>query len=72
MKSRKQRSYTVPDWIFSTKYDFSDVKPFIEVDYFTLSFFIIYEPYITYYYTPQTQISPRLNIYRLYNWKYIT
>ena len=72
MKSRKQRSLNVPDWIFSTKYDFSDVKPFIEVDYFTLSFMIIYEPYITYYYTPQDILSPRLNIYRLYNWKYIT
>ena len=72
MKSRKQKSYTVPDWIFSTKYDFSDVKPFLEVDYFTLSVFIIYEPYTTYYYAPTNLLLPKTQIYRLYNWKYIT
>jgi len=72
MKSRKQKSNTVPDWIFLTKYDFSDVKPFIEVDYFTLSFSLIYEPYLNYYYAPTNLLSPKINIYRLYNWKYIT
>mgnify|MGYP006077347785 CR=1 FL=1 len=72
MKSRKQKSNTVPDWIFSTKYDFSDVKSFIEVDYFTLSFYVIYEPYFNYYHPPTNILSPKVNIYRLYNWKYIT
>ena len=72
LKARKQRSFNVPNWIFYSKYDFSDVKPFIEVDYFSLSFFIIYEPYINYYYSQLDFILPNVNIYRLYNWKYIT
>ena len=72
MKSRKQKSNTVPDWIFLTKHDFSDVKPFIEVDYFTLSFSLVYEPYYSYYHAPTNLLSPKTNIYRLYNWKYIT
>ena len=72
MKSRKQKSLNIPDWIFSTKYDFSDIKPFLEVDYFTLSFLVLYEPYINHYYTPVNLFYPRSNIYRLYNWKYIT
>lgn len=72
MKSKKMRSRTVPDWIFNSKYDFSDVKPFIEVDYFTLSFFVVYEPYLNYYYAPTKLMGSRVNTYRLYNWKYIT
>lgn len=72
MKSRKQRSYSIPDWIFSSKYDFSDVKPFLEVDYFSLSFFLLYEPYTTYYYTPTKFQEPHISMYKLYNWKYIT
>lgn len=72
LKARKQRSFNVPNWIFYSKYDFSDVKPFIEVDYFSLSFFVIYEPYINYYSSQSDFILPNVNIYRLYNWKYIT
>jgi hypothetical protein len=72
MKSKKQKSYTIPDWVFTTKYDASDIKPFMEVDFFTLSIVIIYEPYITYYTTPSTLGLPKTQLYRLYNWKYIT
>jgi hypothetical protein len=72
MKNKKQRSLSIPDWIFFSKYDFSDVKPFIEVDYFSLSLFLIYEPYTTYYYSPINLSLPSTSIYRLYNWKYIT
>ena len=32
MKSRKQKSKSIPDWVFFTKYDFSDIKNFLEVD----------------------------------------
>jgi hypothetical protein len=72
MKSKKQRSYVVPDWVFTSMYDFSDIKPFLEVDYFSLSFFLVYEPYTTYYYPPTNLTKPLKRIYRLYNWKYIT
>jgi hypothetical protein len=72
MKSRKQKSSSVPDWIFNSKYDFSDIKPFIEVDFLTLSFFVIYEPYTSYYYPSGKNFLPKNYIYKLYNWKYIT
>ena len=72
IKSKKQRSRVVPDWIFLSKNDFSDVKCFLEVDYFTLSFFVLYEPYTTYYYSPTQLLLPKNYVYKLYNWKYIT
>jgi len=39
MKQRKQKSHYTPKWIFLVNFDFIDVKPFLEVDYLTLSFF---------------------------------
>lgn len=72
MKLKKQRSYYTPNWIYLARYDISDIKPFLEVDYLTLSAFILYEPFTTYYYTPDESPDFRPNIYRMYNWKYIT
>lgn len=72
MKLKKQRSYYTPNWIYLARYDISDVKPFLEVDYFTLSAFVLYEPFMTYYSTPDEAPDFRPNIYRMYNWKYIT
>ena len=72
MKSKKQKSRNIPNWIFKSQDDFSDVKPFLEVDYFSLSLFVVYEPYTLYYYTPNKYIEPSVSLYRLYNWKYIT
>ena len=72
MKTHKQRSQTIPDWVFNSRYDFSDIKSFLEVDYFSLSTFIIYDPYVTFYYSPTKLLYPKTSIYRLYNWKYIT
>jgi len=72
MKVRKQKSQYTPNWIFNIRYDISDVKPFLEVDYFTLSVYMIYDPYLLNTYTFNTLNESRTNIYRLYNWKYIT
>jgi len=72
MKLKKQRSYYTPNWIYLTRYDISDVKPYLEVDYFTLSSVILYEPFMTYYYSPDESPDFRPTIYRMYNWKYIT
>lgn len=72
MKLKKQRSYYTPNWIYLARYDISDIKPFLEVDYFTLSAFVLYEPFTTYYYTPDEAPDFRPNIHRMYNWKYIT
>jgi hypothetical protein len=71
MKQAKQKSKYTPKWIFSTKYDFSDIKPFIEVDFFTLSMFFIYDFNYFIYYNPSDVNVTRYNLLRLYNWKYI-
>lgn len=71
MKQVKQRSHYTPRWIFTVKYDFSDIKPFLEVDFFTLSAFIIYDPSIIMYNTPGDIRVTRYTLLRLYNWKYI-
>lgn len=71
MKQRKQKSHYTPKWIFLINFDFIDVKPFLEVDYLTLSFFIVYDFRFFYFYKPEAFTENKLNIYRLYNWKYI-
>lgn len=71
MKQRKQKSYHTPKWIFLVNFDFIDVKPFLEVDYLTLSFFIVYDFRFFYFYKPEAFTENKLNIYRVYNWKYL-
>ena len=72
MKLKKQRSYYTPNWIYLTRYDISDVKPYLEVDYFTLSTIVLYEPFTTFYFSPDETPDFRPTIYRMYNWKCIT
>jgi hypothetical protein len=72
MKQKKQRSKHVPLWIYNSRFDISDIKPNYEVDYFTMSSFVLYEPLLIDYYTPDDLPDHRHYIYRLYNWKYIT
>ena len=72
MKQRKQKSFYVPHWIYLTRHDLADIKPYLEVDYLTLSAVLIYNPYILDYHTPTEIAEYRPNVHRLYNWKYIT
>ena len=72
MKQKKQRSKHVPLWIYNSRFEISDIKPNYEVDYFTMSSFVLYEPLLIDYYTPDDLPDHRHYIYRLYNWKYIT
>jgi hypothetical protein len=72
MKKKKQRSRYTPNWIFNVRYDLIDVRPNLEVDYFTLSVFYLYEPYLINIFPINDLSEKRHNIYRLYNWKYIT
>lgn len=72
MKQRKQRSNYTPNWIISTEYDFKDIKAFLEVDFMTLSVFLIYDYREFFYHTPIDARIVTYNIYKMYNWKYIT
>ena len=58
--------------IIDADYDISDVKPYLEVDYFTLSTFVLYEPFLLLNYASDDVLDSRTNIYKLYNWKYIS
>lgn len=68
----KKRSYLLPDWVLFSKYTNSDVSKFLEVDYLTLSIFVLYEPFLWNDINPYTILGTRFGIINLYNWKYIT
>ena len=72
IKLRKQKSRYTPQWIYYSRYDNSDIKSYLEVDYFTMSMFMIYNPFIFDYTAPDDTIDLRISIYKMYNWKYIT
>ena len=72
MKQKKQRSNYTPNWITNSKYDFQDIKSFLEVDFMTLSLFIIYDYNHFFYYTPIDLKLVNYNVYKMYNWKYLT
>lgn len=72
MKLRKDRSYYIPKWITYMNHDYQDIKPFLEVDFLTLSAFLIYDYNNIMYYSPEDSRLIRYGVFRLYNWKYIT
>lgn len=67
----KTKSHTYPKWILSNKNITNDVAKFLEIDFFSLSIFIIYEPFswqdLDVYSTNWTRFS----VINMYNWKYI-
>ncbi len=68
----KKRSFLLPKWILFSRNSLDDVAKYLEIDYFTLSFFIVFEPLtwseLNYY----NVINVRYPVMSLYNWKYIT
>ena len=68
----KQSSNKLPKWIYTNKYRFYDVPNYLEVDYFTLSAFTIYDPFLITDFNPVNSREFRVSIYKNYNWKYIT
>ncbi len=72
MKNKKQQSYYTPNWIDQTRYDNTDIKSYLEVDFFTLSTFVLTDTYIQHYHSINDMPDLRNSTYMLYNWKYIT
>lgn len=68
----KQRSYRLPDWIFYTGFKRRDVPKYVEVDYFTLSAFILYEPLCMSSMNPMAFLEGRVPIFSMYNFYYMT
>ena len=68
-KSVRQR---LPNWLFTLKYSFYDVPKYTEVDFFTLSSFVILPPGSTSNVTVDLNYKSQSKVFNLYNWKYIT
>ena len=63
---------TLPEWFFDLRFASSDIPKCFELDFFTLSFFVLYNRLGT-----ETLLSTRSTRYptrilNMYNWKYIT
>ena len=67
----KQRSYNLPDWILSSRIRLFDIPKYLEVDFFTLSTFIIYEPLSLHDFNPLNFVDSKNEVLNMYNWKYI-
>ena len=68
----KKKSYNMPKWILFNKNLFDDCPSYLEVDYFTLSSFVLYEPFLWSDINPYNLLEQKFSIINLYNWKYIT
>ena len=67
----KKKSYNIPKWILFNKNLFEDCPSYLESDFFTLSTFIIYEPFMWSDINPYNILDQKFSIINLYNWKYI-
>lgn len=67
----KQRSQNFPDWILATRVKRRDIPNYLEVDFFTLSAFVIYEPFTGSDFQTKNLLEDRTEILNMYNWKYI-
>jgi len=67
----KQKSSTYPDWLFRSIGRHYDIPKYLEVDFFTLSSFMIYDPIQSLDQSFITLLENRERIYDMYNWKFI-
>ena len=67
----KQKSSNLPNWVLTSRVKAFDIPKYLEVDYFTLSTFILYEPFLLNDFNPLSIIDSRTEIFNMYNWKYI-
>ena len=68
----KQRPSHFPKWIRGTTNVDEDVSRYLEVDLFSLSAVVVYEPFLWVDFDFYTIYDYKINILNLYNWKYIT
>ena len=65
-------SRNLPNYFFNLKYCYSDVPRCFEVDYFSLSLFVIHDQLRFERYLPRQQFRINYFTLNMYNWKYIT
>lgn len=65
-------SRNLPNYFFNLQYSYSDVPRCFEVDYFSLSLFVIHDQLRFERYLPRQQFRINYFTLNMYNWKYIT
>lgn len=68
----KQRNYSLPKWILENKNITGDTARYLEIDYFTMSILVVYEPFSWLDINHYSLIDNKFSIFNIYNWKYIT
>ena len=61
-----------PKWFFQLLFRKFDIPKYIEVDFFTLSAFLLFEPFFTKHYNPFFMKLYKYHVINVYNWKYLT
>ena len=70
--TKRRTKKELPDWVVGRISYPYDIPKYVEVDYLTLSVFVLYEPYLPSDFTHMFQKFSRSLIYNTYNWKYLT
>ena len=60
-----------PKWLLDSIFFKSDIPKYLEIDFFTLSIFLVYEPFFVNDFNPLTWKLHKFSVINLYNWKYI-
>nr|QIB71989.1 ribosomal protein S4 [Gruberia lanceolata] len=66
----KEKTKIIPYWVTKSLWSEESVPKYLEVDYITMSFFIIYEPKTILDIFPYYYLNFKLNAVRLYNWRF--
>lgn len=68
----KTRTKVFPKWILFDRNLNDDCAKFLEIDFFTLSIFVVYEPFTWRDLNTYSTLWTRYSVINMYNWKYIT
>jgi len=71
MMANKQRSQNLPDWLLTSRSKSFDIPKYLEVDFFSLSSYILYEPFTFTDFNSLHFLDVRPEILNMYSWKYI-
>ena len=58
-------------WILSYRNVYEDVPKYLEIDFFTMSVFVLYEPFVWQDLNTYSTVWTRFGVVNMYNWKYI-
>ena len=68
----KTKNKYMPQWVLNYQMHDVDTLKYLEIDFFSLSLFVIYEPQFFRDFLPTTVFTKKTGVLNLYNWKYIT